>query len=86
MDNENPEDLILSITSKMGLNVNPDDISAAYRLPVKKGKQGKATPILYVKFTKHKLKRAVYANRTNNLSHTNNGDSAHPVRYLFMNI
>ena len=63
-DNESPEDLILSITSKMGLNVKPDDISAAYRLPVKKEKQGKATPRLYVKFTKRKLKRAVYANRT----------------------
>ena len=42
----------------MGLNVKPDDISAAYRLPDKKKKQEKATPRFYVKFTKRKLKRA----------------------------
>ena len=38
MDNESPEELILSITSQMELNVKPDDISAVYRLPVKKEK------------------------------------------------
>ena len=52
MDNESPEELILSITSQMELNVKPDDISAAYRLPVKKEKQGNDACRLCEEFTK----------------------------------
>ena len=42
-------------TSRPAL-VKPDDISAAYRLPVKKEKQGNDACRLCEEFTKHKLK------------------------------
>ena len=62
-ENENTEELVATIAAEMGLELTVADINTAYCLPVKKEKQGTATPLLYVKFIKRNHKRLVYMNR-----------------------
>ena len=62
-DNENTEELVLSIADAMGMEITSADISTAYRLPVKKEKSNAAIPRIYVKFTKRSTKRQMYGIR-----------------------
>ena len=62
-DNENTEELVLSIADAMGMEITSADISTVYRLPVKKEKSNAAIPRIYVKFTKRSTKRQMYGIR-----------------------
>lgn len=62
-EKENPELLVTKIAKIMDIEITTNDISTAYRLPVK-SENGKASiPRLLVKFTKRKHKRLFYSNR-----------------------
>mgnify|MGYP001794010326 FL=1 len=62
-DHESVEELVLSVADAMGVEMTAADISTAYRLPVKRGRENTAVPRIYVKFTKRSLKRSIYGNR-----------------------
>ena len=62
--NENVEDIVMSIANAMDVDMSLSDISTVYRMPVRRDKQGKVTPRLYVKFTRRCMKKLLYASRT----------------------
>ena len=68
--NENVEDIVLSIANSMDIDMSLSDISTAYRMPVRRDKQGKVTPRLYVKPTRRFMKKLLYASRTKKESDT----------------
>ena len=62
--NENVEDIVLSIATAMDMEMSLTDISTVYHMPVRREKQGKVTPKIYVKFTRGCMKKLMYASRT----------------------
>jgi len=74
-NNENVTDIVIEISKKLDIAVNPNDISIAHKLPTKKqnrhanetqNRQVTETPqhnTIIVQFTNKRIRNAIYANR-----------------------
>lgn len=82
-ESEDTEKLIVKIGDVMGVKLTANDISSAYRLPVKKDKPNSGLPRIYVKFTRRKLRRLLYAVRSKKpVTHTNLGHQTRGKIYI----